>query len=181
MACERSLWHLTMVPLGICFKTTQVAALLTRCPPGPLERTKDSSKSDSLMPSCAIKRWRISFFFGETGKRIIIFNFHFVWADVFCSCPFSWTALHMLFNRQCHHSPTACGFIGWIWFLPVLLNPDQPNSADLGCRDGVWTISSIPAPEWGRTTNLQLRRLTLYPIELRAHVTLVLVLIDRIM
>src|SRR5262249_32479876 len=45
IACVRASWHLTATPVGTCRSTTQVATLLTFCPPLPPERTKRSTRS----------------------------------------------------------------------------------------------------------------------------------------
>ena len=49
---------------------------------------------------------------------------------------------------------------------------DSRAGADRGRQDGSQVIGSFGTPEWIRTTDLLLRRQTLYPAELRAHVNL---------
>jgi len=66
--CERSRWHLTMIPVGIWRRNTQVEVLLTFCPPGPDDLTKDSSRSSSETPMwCILSRSAFSFS-GDTLK-----------------------------------------------------------------------------------------------------------------
>ncbi len=50
-ACDRSVWHRIVTPVGRWRSTTHVETLLTFWPPGPLARTNASSKSSSRTPS----------------------------------------------------------------------------------------------------------------------------------
>jgi hypothetical protein len=68
-ACERSLWHFTRMPVGRWCSTTQVATLLTFCPPAPDDRTKCSSMSCSWTPKACIRSRRNFCFSGETMLR----------------------------------------------------------------------------------------------------------------
>jgi hypothetical protein len=54
-ACERESCTVTLAPLGKCRKVTAVDTLFTFWPPGPLERAKISSNSESRMPSSSIR------------------------------------------------------------------------------------------------------------------------------
>ena len=54
-ACDRESCTVTEIPLGRCRSVTAVETLFTFCPPGPEDREKPSSKSDSRIPSRAMR------------------------------------------------------------------------------------------------------------------------------
>lgn len=54
--CDRESLTATRSPEGLCRTSTAVDTLFTCCPPGPLDRVKDSSRSPGFTRSAAIRR-----------------------------------------------------------------------------------------------------------------------------
>ncbi len=60
------------MPVGRCFRATQVETLFTFCPPGPEDLINFSSISRTNMPDRLMRRSRSPFFSEDTNKEVLV-------------------------------------------------------------------------------------------------------------